>query len=46
MAIFKSLSSISVFDKDSLKSNDITGLQTFPKIYERGIPLSTLSQWG
>ncbi|MDO3384809.1 hypothetical protein QWI17_03035 [Gilvimarinus sp. SDUM040013] len=25
---------------------DATGLQTFPNIYEQGIPLGTLSQWG
>jgi protein-glucosylgalactosylhydroxylysine glucosidase len=25
---------------------DITGLQTFPELYEQGIPLCTQSQWG
>jgi protein-glucosylgalactosylhydroxylysine glucosidase len=25
---------------------DVTGLQTFPKEYERGIPLGTQSEWG
>ncbi|MCB0669532.1 MAG: hypothetical protein KDC80_27095 [Saprospiraceae bacterium] len=25
---------------------DVTGLQTFPEIYENGMPLSTQSQWG
>jgi hypothetical protein len=25
---------------------DVTGLQTFPAHYEKGVPLSTLSQWG
>ncbi len=25
---------------------DVTGLQTFPDYYRKGIPLSTLSQWG
>jgi hypothetical protein len=25
---------------------DITGLQTFPELYEKGIPLGTQSQWG
>jgi len=25
---------------------DITGLQTFPDFYEKGIPLATQSEWG
>src|SRR5437016_4317731 len=25
---------------------DLTGLQTFPEAYEKGIPLCTQSQWG
>jgi hypothetical protein len=41
-----SLSSLTVGNGEFAFTADITGLQTFPNHYERGIPLGTMSQWG
>ncbi|MCB0744264.1 MAG: glycoside hydrolase family 65 [Ignavibacteriae bacterium] len=41
-----SLSPFTVGNGEFAFTTDITGLQTFPHAYERGIPLGTLSQWG
>ncbi|MDR0233141.1 MAG: hypothetical protein LBI82_13665 [Dysgonamonadaceae bacterium] len=41
-----SLSSLSVGNGEFAVTVDFTGLQTFPEIYETGIPLGTQSQWG
>ncbi|HYG17894.1 MAG TPA: hypothetical protein VD816_03155, partial [Ohtaekwangia sp.] len=40
------LGSLSVGNGEFAFTVDITGLQTFPKEYENGIPLGTQSQWG
>ncbi len=41
-----SLNSLSVGNGDFAFTVDITGLQTFPAFYERGIALGTMSNWG
>ena len=41
-----SLSSLSVGNGRFAYTVDITGLQTFPEPYEKGIPLGTESEWG
>ena len=41
-----SLSSLSVGNGGFAFTVDITGLQTFPESYEKGIPLGTMSDWG
>lgn len=41
-----SLNSLSVGNGKFAFTNDITGLQTFPDYYSRGIPLGTMSEWG
>lgn len=41
-----SLNPLSVGNGDFAFTVDITGLQTFPDFYERGIPLGTMSDWG
>src|SRR4051812_21416027 len=41
-----SLSSLSVGNGRFAFTVDITGLQTFPAAYEKGIPLGTQSEWG
>ncbi|MEP6595666.1 MAG: hypothetical protein ABJA71_06950, partial [Ginsengibacter sp.] len=41
-----SLSSLSVGNGKFAFTVDATGLQTFPKKYEKGIPLGTQSEWG
>ncbi len=41
-----SLSSLSVGNGRFAFTVDATGLQTFPKKYEKGIPLGTESEWG
>jgi protein-glucosylgalactosylhydroxylysine glucosidase len=41
-----SLSSLSVGNGKFAFTVDITGLQTFPEFYSRGIPLGTMSEWG
>lgn len=43
---FDPLSSLSVGNGEFAFTVDITGLQTFPKEYEQGIPLGTQAQWG
>jgi len=39
-------SPLSVGNGEFAYTADITGLQTFPEVYEKGIPLCTQSQWG
>ncbi len=39
-------SSLSVGNGEFAYTVDITGMQTFPKEYEKGIPLGTMSNWG
>ncbi len=41
-----SLNSLSVGNGDFAFTVDITGLQTFPDFYSKGIPLGTMSNWG
>lgn len=41
-----SLSPLSVGNGEFAFTADITGLQTFPEFYEKGIPLGTMSDWG
>jgi protein-glucosylgalactosylhydroxylysine glucosidase len=41
-----SLNSLSVGNGEFAFTTDITGLQTFPGYYSRGIPLGTMSNWG
>jgi hypothetical protein len=41
-----SLNSLSVGNGDFAFTTDITGLQTFPDFYSRGIALGTMSNWG
>ena len=41
-----SLSSLSVGNGKFAFTVDATGLQTFPKKYEKGVPLGTQSEWG
>lgn len=41
-----SLSSLSVGNGEFAFTTDITGLQTFPDAYSRGVPLGTMSNWG
>ena len=41
-----SLASLSVGNGDFAFTADITGLQTFPKRYSKGVPLGTQSTWG
>ncbi|MDO4160772.1 MAG: hypothetical protein Q4D41_09985 [Prevotellaceae bacterium] len=43
---FDSLSSLSVGNGEFAFTVDITGLQTFPDSYKKGVPLGTQSQWG
>jgi hypothetical protein len=40
------LSSLSVGNGRFAFTVDVTGLQSFPKVYEKGIPLGTQSEWG
>lgn len=40
------LSSLSVGNGRFAFTVDVTGLQSFPKTYEKGIPLGTQSEWG
>ena len=40
------LTPLSVGNGEFAFTADITGLQTFPGYYEKGVPLGTLSQWG
>lgn len=43
---FDPLAPLSVGNGEFAFTADLTGLQTFPKFYEEGIPLCTMSQWG
>lgn len=43
---FDSLSSLSVGNGEFAYTVDATGLQTFPDLYAKGVPLGTQSQWG
>lgn len=43
---FDSLSSLTVGNGGFAVTVDATGLQTFPEIYQAGIPLGTMSDWG
>lgn len=43
---FDSLASFSVGNGEFAFTADITGLQTFPDRYTKGVPLGTQSQWG
>jgi len=40
------LSPLSVGNGKFAFTADVTGLQSFPEIYEKGIPLTTMSDWG
>ena len=40
------LSPLSVGNGEFVFTVDVTGLQTFPSLYEKGMPLCTQSQWG
>ncbi len=41
-----SLASLSVGNGEFAMTVDATGLQTFPELYSKGVPLGTQSQWG
>ena len=43
---FEELSSLSVGNGNFAVTVDATGLQTFPELYSKGVPLGTQSQWG
>ena len=43
---FDSLASLSLGNGNFAFTVDITGLQTFPERYSKGVPLGTQSQWG
>ena len=43
---FDSLASLSVGNGEFAFTVDVTGLQTFPDAYKKGVPLGTQSQWG
>lgn len=45
-AVIDSLNSLSVGNGDFAFTVDITGLQSFPEFYSKGIPLGTMSNWG
>src|SRR5215813_6093969 len=40
------LSPLSVGNGEFAFTADVTGLQTFPEVYEQATPLCTMSQWG
>src|SRR5262249_26542771 len=40
------LSPLSVGNGEFAFTADVTGLQTFPEVYEQEMPLCTMSQWG
>lgn len=46
VAAFDSLASLSVGNGEFAFTVDATGLQTFPELYSKGVPLGTQSQWG
>jgi hypothetical protein len=43
---FDSMQSLSVGNGEFACTVDPTGLQTFPQLYQKGVPLGTQSQWG
>ena len=43
---FDSLASLSVGNGEFAYTVDATGLQTYPELYTKGVPLGTQSQWG
>ena len=43
---FDALSPLSVGNGEFAFTADVTGLQTFPEVYEQATPLCTMSQWG
>ena len=43
---FDSLASLSIGNGEFAFTVDATGLQTFPSVYKKGVPLGTQSQWG
>ena len=43
---FDSLASLSVGNGEFAFTVDATGLQTFPAMYSKGVPLGTQSRWG
>ena len=43
---FNALTPVSVGNGRFTFTADLTGLQTFVPIYDKGIPLSTMAQWG
>src|SRR5258706_15157953 len=45
-AKFDSLSSLSVGNGKFAFTVDVTGLQSFPDFYTKGVPLGTESEWG
>jgi hypothetical protein len=45
-SVIDSLNSLSVGNGEFAFTVDITGLQTFPEFYEKGVPLGTMSNWG
>ena len=46
VSAFDSLASLSVGNGEFAFTVDATGLQTFPDLYKKGVPLGTQSQWG
>lgn len=46
VSAFDSLASLSVGNGEFAFTVDATGLQTFPAMYSKGVPLGTQSQWG
>ena len=40
------MASLSVGNGEFAVTVDVTGLQTFPELYSKGVPLGTQSQWG
>lgn len=45
-SVIDSLNSLSVGNGEFAFTVDITGLQTFPEFYAKGVPLGTMSNWG
>ncbi|MCR5314050.1 MAG: hypothetical protein K6E54_10520, partial [Bacteroidaceae bacterium] len=46
MTRIDTLGSLSVGNGEFAFTCDVTGLQTFPELYSKGVPLGTMSQWG
>ncbi len=46
VSAFDTLASLSVGNGEFAYTVDATGLQTFPEMYSKGVPLGTQSQWG